>query len=101
MPSTGIRDLKNNLSRYLRELRVGQSLIITDHGRAVAELRAIEQAGPQQSRSSRERYAQLIASGAIRPATERGDPLANWPRARDVLLPPGTVAALIEEDRGG
>jgi len=100
MISTGIRDLKNNLSRYLRRLKQGDVIAVTDRGRLVAELRAPEGAGGQPpARGSR--YAQLVAAGVIRPAVESGDPLADWPSARAVSLPRGTVAALIAEDRGG
>jgi hypothetical protein len=35
------------------------------------------------------RYAALVAAGVIRPASDRGDPLAA-----------GTVTTLIDEDRG-
>lgn len=98
MTSTGIRDLKNNLSRYIRRLKPGSSIMVTDHGRVVAELRA-----PDDSNAARalpDRFAALVASGIIRPAVESGDPMADWPSARQISLPPGSAAALIDEDRG-
>lgn len=99
MLSAGIRDLKNNLSRYIRRLKPGEVIAVTDHGRVVAELRSPEGAAtPAAPREAR--YARLVAAGVIRPAVERGDPLADWPSARDVALPRGTVARLIDEDRG-
>ena len=99
MISTGIRDLKNNLSRYIRHLKSGETIAVTDRGRVVAELRSPENATGQVGVRT-ERYAQLVAAGVIRQATETGDPLADWPTARTVALPRGTVAALIDEDRG-
>jgi antitoxin (DNA-binding transcriptional repressor) of toxin-antitoxin stability system len=35
----GTKDLKNNLSRYLRLVRAGVRVVVTDHGKAFAELR--------------------------------------------------------------
>lgn len=99
MTSVGIRELKNNLSRYIRRLRRGEVIAVTDRGRVVAELQSPESAaGQPMSRTAR--YAELVAAGVIRPAVETGDPLADWPTTRTVALPRGTVAALIDEDRG-
>src|SRR6185295_9025184 len=36
--STGIRELKDNLSRYIRRVEAGERVAITAHGRVVAEL---------------------------------------------------------------
>ncbi|MBA3343410.1 MAG: type II toxin-antitoxin system prevent-host-death family antitoxin [Gemmatimonadaceae bacterium] len=92
MISVGIRDLKNNLSRYLRQVVAGKSVMVTDRGRVVAEL-----VPPGPARSDPSRYNELVASGVIRPALEHGDPLADFPSLK---LPRGTAAALIDEDRG-
>lgn len=100
MISAGIRDLKNNLSRYLRRLRPGEAIAVTDRGRVVAELRAVDSASGHPPRNGGGRYAELVATGVIRPSVEDGDPLADWPAADTVALPPGTVATLIDEDRG-
>ena len=94
MISVGIRELKNNLSRYLKKVEAGQRIAITDRGRVVAEL--ARPVGVDAS-TSRSRYDELVAAGIIRPPLETGDPLENWP---DIRLPPGTAAALIDEDRG-
>ncbi len=92
MISAGIRELKNNLSYYVRQVAAGQHVTVTDRGRVVAEL------APPRSESARaSRYEELVASGVIRPAVERGDPLADFPSLR---LPRGTAAILIDEDRG-
>jgi antitoxin (DNA-binding transcriptional repressor) of toxin-antitoxin stability system len=96
MVSTGIRDLKNNLSRYIKRLGVEKRILVTDRGETVAELRLPESdaADPRG-----QRYAELVASGVIRPAIDSGDPLADWPSAKELSLPRGTVAQLMDEDR--
>jgi antitoxin (DNA-binding transcriptional repressor) of toxin-antitoxin stability system len=38
MKTVGIRELKNRLSEYLREVGRGESVLITDRGEVVAEL---------------------------------------------------------------
>jgi prevent-host-death family protein len=94
MTSTGIRDLKNHLSRYVRLVERGARVAVTDRGRVVAELIP---AGGGGSGTSRSRYERLVAAGLIRPPVETGDPLADLPALR---LPPGTARALIDADRG-
>lgn len=34
----GIRELKNGLSRYLKRVQDGESVVVTEHGRAVARI---------------------------------------------------------------
>src|SRR5579872_7094097 len=38
MKSVGLRDLKNKLSEYVREVRSGEAVLVTDRGEVVAEL---------------------------------------------------------------
>ena len=38
MKTVGVRDLKNRLSEYLRHVRSGESVLVTDRGEVVAEL---------------------------------------------------------------
>lgn len=94
MTSTGIRELKDNLSHYVRRTEAGERIAVTAHGRVVAEL-----GPPTTSAGGRgaSRYEELVAAGVIRPPLESGDPLARWP---DIQLPAGTVSALIDADRG-
>jgi antitoxin (DNA-binding transcriptional repressor) of toxin-antitoxin stability system len=94
MISVGIRDLKNNLSRYVRRIENGERVRVTAHGRVVAEL------GPPSTPSGtarQDRFDELVADGVIRPPIEGGDPLHGWPTLR---LAAGTVTRLIEDDRG-
>ncbi|MGI8546105.1 MAG: type II toxin-antitoxin system Phd/YefM family antitoxin [Gemmatimonadaceae bacterium] len=94
MISTGIRDLKNNLSRYIRQVEAGERIMITDHGRVVAQL------APPEGVARPMRYDELVAAGVIRPPKVSGLPLGDILRAANICLPPGTAAALIDEDRG-
>lgn len=38
MKAVGLRELKNRLSEYIREVRSGESVLVTDRGEVVAEL---------------------------------------------------------------
>jgi prevent-host-death family protein len=38
MKTVGLRDLKNRLSEYVREVRSGEAVLVTDRGEVVAEL---------------------------------------------------------------
>jgi antitoxin (DNA-binding transcriptional repressor) of toxin-antitoxin stability system len=42
MEKVGIRELKNNLSKYLRDIRSGKSLVITDRQQSIALLEPIK-----------------------------------------------------------
>lgn len=38
MQSVGVRELKNRLSAFLRQVRAGESVLVTDRGEVVAEI---------------------------------------------------------------
>lgn len=92
--ATGIRDLKNNLSRYIRRIETGERIAVTAHGRVVAEL---VPPGASAQGVSKGRWQELLAAGILHPPAEPGDPFEDWPTIR---LPAGTAAALIDTDRG-
>lgn len=54
----GIRELKNSLSKYIDRVRAGGEVIVTDRGRPVAGLSAIDAAV--------DRLADLVAAGVVR-----------------------------------
>jgi prevent-host-death family protein len=91
---TGIRELRDNLSRYIRRVEAGERIAITAHGRVVAEL---VPAGFQERAAGTDRLGALVAAGIARPPLEPGDPTEGWP---DIRLPAGTATALIDADRG-
>jgi prevent-host-death family protein len=93
MTATGVRELKDNLSRYIRRVEAGERIAVTAHGRVVAEL-----VPPETSRQRRRnRWDELLAAGTLRAPLERGDPFEDWP---DIRLRRGTAAELIDADRG-
>lgn len=82
----GVRDLKNNLSRYLDRVKAGEEVIVTDRGRPVARLSAVD--------SSMDHLSDLIAAGLVRPATR---PSRRVPPRR--IKPAGSVSDLVAEQR--
>ncbi len=94
MISTGIRELKDRLSHYVRRIEAGERIAVTAHGRVVAELAP---PGATASGRPRRRFDELVANGVVRPPAEEGDPLEDWP---DLRLPAGTAAELLKDDRG-
>ena len=91
--AAGIRELKDNLSLYVRRVEAGERIAVTAHGRIVAEL--VPPAAAMTGRRCT-RYDELVADGVIRQPVETGDPLEHWTALR---LPAGTAAALIDADR--
>lgn len=63
MKAVAVKELKNRLSSYLREVRNGEVVLVTDRGQVVAELR---QPGPGTPRSVHEQaLARLYAASAV------------------------------------
>lgn len=92
--ATGIRALKNNLSRHIRRIEAGERISVTAHGRVVAELVPPGHGAPTSLGS---RWDELIAAGILHLPVDAGDSFEDWP---DIRLPRGTAAALIDTDRG-
>ena len=59
----GIRELKNSLSKYIDRVRAGEEVIVTDRGRPVARLSAMDAAD--------DRLADLVAAGVVRAPASR------------------------------
>jgi prevent-host-death family protein len=91
---TGVRQLRDNLSRYVRRVEAGERISVTAHGRVVAEL---VPPGSGARTVAPSRFDTLVAAGVIRRPVESGDPFENWP---DIRLPRGAAAHLIDSDRG-
>jgi prevent-host-death family protein len=84
----GIRELRDHLSEYLRRVREGELLVITDRGKPVGELRPAEAGG------SFERAKLLARQGVARWGGGKPKGLAHAPRPRG-----GLVSDAVLEDR--
>lgn len=93
MHAVGVRELKNRLSEYLRLVRAGERILVTDRGEVVAEL------GPPGIEQSEmpPRLREMIRRGLATRAMPRGD--YRYPRFPR-LAPDGTAERLIDEERG-
>jgi prevent-host-death family protein len=80
----GVRELRDNLSRHLAEVRSGRTVTVTDHGRPIARIVPVERPT---------RLEQLRAEGRIQPARQRKQP------APVPIDGHGSVTELIEEQR--
>jgi len=95
MKAVGIRELKNRLSDYLRRVRRGEEVLVTDRGEVIAEIRApvlraaVEAPYPgliERARDGRARLGQPNRPD-LYPALER-------------FAPEGTAKELLERERG-
>lgn len=85
----GARELKARLGTYLRRVRQGRTLIVTDRGQPVAELRPIAIGSGVEAI-----LAKLTAAGAVTRTVNK--PLAPF---RQVVSRGASVAAAVVEDR--
>jgi antitoxin (DNA-binding transcriptional repressor) of toxin-antitoxin stability system len=96
MKTVGIRELKNRFSEYLRHVRSGESVLVTDRGEVVAEF-----SPPNRGLSDASVPAGLLALArrGVLTLGSPGDPTlyAALPRA---LRGVRSAAMLLEEERG-
>ena len=97
--TVGIRELKNNLSHYVREVERGRRVSVTAHGRIVAELvpPATTRQPKRKAVKKLSRWEQMIADGRVQPATEAGDPFEG--DTLEAIVPPGSSAAWLDWSR--
>lgn len=75
--SVGVAQLRQNLSVYLRRVRGGERLVVTDRNRPVAELGPATTTGPGLDRLIAEgRVSRPLRSGLPEPLELTGDPQA-------------------------
>ncbi len=82
----GIRDLRNNLSRYLERVKAGEELTVTEHGRPIARITPI---------TEESRYDALVREGLVTPAPAQ----PRW-RPSTRVRPSAPVSDLVAEQRG-
>jgi prevent-host-death family protein len=89
MSSVGVRELRQNLSRYLSRVKGGESLDVTEHGRTVARL--------SPAADPRDSYADAAARlGATVPTARLEDVIARLPHRSASA---GTADAILAEGR--
>ncbi len=69
MVAVGVRQLKNSLTRYLRLVEKGHSVLVTSRNRPVAVLRKPDR---NTARTQEEVIAALVAEGKLLPAAKPG-----------------------------
>ena len=91
MIKAGIKDTKNNLSRYLARVRAGEEVLITDRGKPVARL--VREG--ERKRTVQATLAPLIKEGLIEPPNRElvKDPLPP------LKVPGKPVSEMVIEDR--
>jgi prevent-host-death family protein len=77
MRAVGIKELKNKLSEYVRLSAAGESVLVTDRGRVVAELTPPRPDLPVSSWSAKR--ADLIRRGLLTPARDKSGKLPPRP----------------------
>ena len=94
MRTVGTKELKNRLSHYLRLVRAGARIFVTDRGKLVAELGPVPVARVQEEQERR--WAEAAAEGLV--TLPRG---GRFTRGRPVRLRGGATAseAVIEDRR--
>lgn len=97
MKAVGIKQLKARLSEYLRLVKMGETVLITDRDEVVAELRPARRQSAA-GLSAEEQLQALADAGEItRPSRPKDD--WTW-KVKGVGLAPGTAARLLDEVRG-
>ena len=94
MKQVGLRELKNRLSEYVRLVRAGERVLVTDRGQVVAELAPPSVTG---ARNAEAALAELDRRGVTRAPSTKSR--FAYPRFRR-LVPPGTARRLLDEERG-
>lgn len=90
MRSTNIADLRNHLTRYLKEVRAGEEIVVRDRQRPFAKI--VPLAHDDDAEDSA-----LVASGLMRKA-ERTLPASFW-RVRRAPISPDVAASAVSRDR--
>ena len=80
MDTVGIKALKNKLSEYVRAAAAGETVLVTDRGRVVAEL--VAPRVRTDASSAEQRMGELVRQGLLTPAKVASK--ARLPRRRPV-----------------
>lgn len=92
--TVGIKVLKNNLSAYIRDVRHGTRVLVTDHDIVVAELR--EPLSVPMESQLHPLLTQWVQEGKVKLATS--PKIHHYPRT-GLHFPAGTAQRLLDEER--
>jgi prevent-host-death family protein len=93
MRSVGLKVLKNKLSEYVRLAAGGETVLVTDRNRVVAEL--IPPRSSPDASTAETRWAEMVREGIITPAANPRGPLPK----RTPLVPFETLMKELDADR--
>ena len=96
MKTVGLRELKNRLAEYVRHVRSGEAVLVTDRGEVVAELVPPGQATATTSGAP----SGLVALSRIGQLTLGADNEAAVYPKLSRLLKPRRAAELLDQERG-
>lgn len=96
MEKVSISTLKDQLSAYLKKVKAGQTLVVTDRNEPVAQLTPVVR-----TESDDQRIARLIEQGIVTPPTHPPLSIEEIRRRRPVVPGAGVLDALLEERREG
>ena len=86
--TVGVRELKSSLSKYLRQVKAGRTVVITERGKAVGRILPVKA-------TLQERLAALQRAGIIRWSGKKPSPTRPVARLRGNK----TIADIIVENR--
>jgi prevent-host-death family protein len=95
MKSVGLRELKNRLSEYVREVRAGEAVLVTDRGEVVAEL--VPPGSAADKRGVRSGLVAFAKRGELTLGAPNAAPL--YPKLRPILKRHRAME-LLDEERG-
>jgi len=93
--TAGVKDLKAKLSQYLRDVKHGETVLVTEHGQVVAKLVPLRAEEKQLSRGERE-ARQMLADGLVSHLGTQDE--GEWPAPAPVLGR-GRSQALLDAER--
>ena len=96
MTAVGVKQLEARLSEYLRLVKTGETVLVTDRGEIVAELRPARRQSAGALPVEDHLQALADAGDTSRPNVPKGD--WKW-KVSGLGLPPGTATKLLDQIR--
>jgi antitoxin (DNA-binding transcriptional repressor) of toxin-antitoxin stability system/uncharacterized protein with PIN domain len=98
MKAVAVKELKNRLSSYLREVKAGEIVLVTDRGQVVAELR---QPSTSVAPGAHDRALERLAVAAPPPGRQRRPPGRRARRALTIYAETSAVLRWLLGEAGG